>query len=595
MITSKDFDKLIYKEPKLKDDRPKMSKIIGADSEAYTDGSPMMICTSLGHCFKPEKIIDELFITHHDDYKNSNIMLFNMKYDSGSILYHLPVEILKELWRIDETEYNGVKYSYIPHKRLRIQTDSTYINFWDIHQFYKTSLQKASMKYLNKSKLDISTKKFSRKYVARFWNAIKKYCIQDAVLTKELGEYCVDKFEEFGIIATSLYSCASVSFKYFCDHSNIVTSYRFWKHCRPLLEYASDAYEGGKFEITARGSFEGYEYDLTSAYPYEIKNLVDISYADIEYSKTYRNDAIYGFIRVHISNPHGQHLPCGIMKNNVRIYPNGSYYLTITKEEYEYITTLADVDIEHLDGYYLFVKNKKYPYSSCIDELFKVKSLYKGKDPMLYNNSKIVMNSFYGKTCQVIKDKEDGTYTAGAGWNPIYAAIITANNRIRVSTIQNLLKEKCLAVHTDSVISTVPIDKKFITGKIGGFEFVDKGGGILIACGMYQLNNLCAYKGFEPKKKKDNTYETWIDILNKYPNRKKIPYWQLNVESWIDAMAKNHTKDKINVFKKSKKDIDLNCDTKRIWPYATKAKNLLEKLEYSIPKVEIENKNPFNY
>lgn len=592
MITSRLFPLCTYKQPKLWDDREPVSKLIGIDSEAYgvdadghSRGEPFMFCTSLGDVFQPDDIPDMFFTPR---YHYANFMVYNLKYDSGAFLYHLPVAHLRELRMEGRTFYLGRRYRYIPHKLLKIQEDKVTVCFWDISQFYKMSLDNAAKRYLNRSKLDIPTKKFTPLYVRRFRKYIARYCILDAKLTADLGRYLVDKLIEFGITPTTLYSCASVSFTYFCTNANVITSWKLWNEDRTALALACDAYEGGKFEVTKRGSFQAaYEYDLTSAYPYEIANLVDISQARVEHSKKYHKDAVYGFVRVHISNLDGKHLPCGIMKNNVRIYPAGEYYLTITKEEYEYLLSL-NIDVKILAGVWFHVCRKRYPYRKTIMGLFDIKSKVKGKDKMLYYVSKVVMNGFYGKCVQCI-EQPNGKIAIGSGWNPVYGSVITANTRIKVTKMQNALQDACLAVHTDSIMSTRKLGPRHIRGGLGNFEEVPEacGSGVIIACGMYQIGESNAFKGFKPK-----SGETWIDILKKYSKRKSVPYKQLHVESWLEAMAKGHEPTAINVFENSIKMVDLNCDNKRIWPRKVTGQDLLDSMESSQPKIHIEVSPP---
>lgn len=605
MITSLNFERIVYPNPEkqLKAKKLPLSKIIGLDSEAYTDGSPFMFGTSNGDIFAPEDVPHCFFSL---DYVQANFALYNMKYDSGALLYHLPYDKLKQLWETGATDYTyeinnpetltfSFRYKYIPHKMLRISMGKAQVTFWDIAQYFKQSLNSAAKKYLNKEKLDIATKRFTKKYVARFWNSIAKYCIQDATLTKELADYFINKLIEFDLNPTSLYSSASISYSYFTKKAKIVTSYKFYQDYPDLLKFACDAYEGGKFEVTQRGHFPHiYEYDITSAYPYEISNLVDISNAEIIRAKEYQNDATYGFLRVFIDNPRGVHLPCGIMVKNVRIYPCGKYYLTITKAEYDYIKTLDHVKIDILDAIWLFVKQKSYPYRDPILYLYDIKDRYKKTDKMLYSVIKINMNGWYGKLVQAIEDHK-GNIHVGAAWNPMYGAIITANTRIQVTKLQNQLKDRCLAVHTDSVMLTTKLPDNVPVNGLGRFEYVEEGKGIIIACGMYQINKTCACKGFKPKRKSDGFFETWEDILNKYPKRKKIPHSMVKPESWVEVMAKNHPKNTINVFSRFPKVIDLNGDVKRTWEKSFKAEHFLSHSEIGAPKMMLHFDPPKNW
>lgn len=579
MVNSTYWDKIRYKKYK-KFKAESIKELTGIDSESYENGEPFLICLSNGESLKPEQFISYMAEKSHAGHYGA----WNLKYDSGSFIYHLPKEQKIELWEKNFTNYNGCKIEYIPHKCLKLQWQKSHSVFiWDIMQYYKSSLDKAAKTYLNEGKLDIETKKFTKKYVEEHFETIKKYCIQDALLTQKLGLFLIKKLEEFGIRTTALYSSASLSFVYYADTSKkIVTVHRYFKNYPEVLKIALDSYEGGKFEITARGVFEGFEYDIVSAYPYEIMNLIDISLARVIKSKEYIPEAQYGFVRVRIKSSGESHLPCGIMMKNVRIYPAGEYYLTITKNEYSYIKDLPGIEVDILEGYWLVVRVEKCPYKKTTLKLFELKDHYKKqKDVMLTNVSKLMLNSFYGKMAQMIEDyKED--INAGIGWNPVYASVITANCRIKVCKIQNELKEKCLAVHTDSVITTCKLDEKYLGVEIGSYKLEMQGKGLLVACGQYELYDKSAFKGFAPMQD-----DTWEKILERNKEKSIIEYPITKVESWIEAVAKGHF-DKINLFTSEIKKININIDQKRTWLKNIKCKQLLNNLEQSLPKIVCE-------
>jgi len=592
MITSEHFDRVKYLFPKLHSKGEEITSLLGLDSEALTTGKPFLFCMSDGQKLIPPEEGEEIGLSCLRwllTYIKADIAVYNLKYDSGAVLYGLPSDNLLELWEKTFTtvkmDKRRIRLEYIPHKALFIlEGKKIRIRLWDISQFFASSLDSAANRYLGRRKLDIDTKAFTPTIVKRRLNEITKYCLQDAVLCADLGIFLVAKLKEFGIRTTSLYSSASLSFRYFADNApKIVTSWRLWKNYRESLRYAVDSYEGGKFEITARGSFHGYEYDLSSAYPCEIAALVDISLAEVVKDRKYRSDAYYGFIRVKVHN-HGRHIPCGLMRNNVRIYPNGDFYLTITKGELDYLREIG-VDVDILSGYWIIVGSRHYPYRDTVGQLFKLKSAYKGKDAMLYEVSKRMLNSFYGKTVQMI-DNYKGEVVAGIGWNPLYGSIITANTRIKMARLQNLLGERCLAVHTDSVITLDPLPPETVTGRLGELDFVEQGEGILLACGQYEIGEKAAYKGFRPLDG-----DNWRQILEANPHSAIIDYPVVRVESWIEALSKGHI-NTTNVFCEETKKINLNADTKRTWKRRIVARDLLTRLEQSLPAVRVETEPP---
>jgi len=538
----------------------------------------------------------------------------------------LPHEALDVLRRLGEVRYSGLTYYYIPHKHLRIESGpQQWVKFWDVAQYYHSSLDAAAERYMGENKIDIETKTFTPEYVNKNWDRIAEYCVKDAVLTKKLTDRIIEKLTDFEISTPSLYSCASITAQYFSRNTEIPDVFQLWNGYPDMMAMACDAYAGGKFEITARGPFDhAYEYDLASAYPYEMSNLKDVSTAKVVRDTSYfHSDADYGFCRVRIEsesdieNP--DHLPCGLVDGSQRFYPSGVFYTTITKNEVEYISQLPNTKIDVLAGTYLYCETNRYPFRHIIKKLYEFKDIYKRGDQTLYLLVKILMNSYYGKGCQVIPElnlktheeyslqendyldvyywlnsgKGQGkNFKPGQHFNPIYAAVITANTRIKVTAMQNLLKRSCLAVHTDSIITTEPIPDTLLSPGLGGWAFEVDGPGLIVACGQYQIGSISKFKGVVPRKA-----DNWTRLLKNHitpgkPAPSKIPYPQTLVESWIEATGKNH-RDQINVFRPDKKIIDLNVDTKRNWDEPTNAEILLKTLQYSKPNTIFEEAEPF--
>jgi hypothetical protein len=554
--------------------------LLGLDTEAYTTGQPFMVCMSDGTEFAPEEMPGALL----DRYPGEDISVYNLKYDSGALLYHMPTECKIELWIKNVTHWGPVKVEYIPHKCLTFTRKKDRIRIWDVSQYFSMSLDKAAHKYLGTGKADMETKRFTVAFVKKHRERIKTYCVQDAKLCADLGTFLVGKLSEFGIRSTALYSSASLSFRYFADRSRVVTAWRYWKHYPGLMKAAIDSYEGGKFEVTGRGSFEGYEYDLVSAYPCEIARLADITFAEVVNTREYVPEALYAFLRCRIVNPGGVHIPCGIMLRNVRVYPVGEFYITVTKAEYDYMRECG-LHVDILEGFWLKVPSVKHPYAATVAELFKLKSAYKGKDAMLYEVSKRMLNSYYGKMVQCIENWKSQV-VAGPGFNPMYASIITANTRIKMCRIQNALGPKCLAVHTDSVITTEPLAPEVVTDELGAFGFVEQGPGLIVACGQYALGSKEAYKGFAPRGN-----DCWRTLLERHATEDHFSYPVLRVESWVEATAKGHF-DKVNYFEDCTKLIDLNGDTKRTWLRTVKGRDLLGPVEQSEHRAHVENNPP---
>jgi hypothetical protein len=268
---------------------------IGMDTESLNTGEVFMFTFSDGIAIPKEDLFPTLFSRR---YRGKKFVCFNLKYDEGSILQLLDNDALKKLRETGKTEWNGYIFRLIPRKELSISYGHKSVCFYDIAQFFAMSLDNAAKKYLGKSKEEIETKTFTPEYVKDNWQKIAHYSIIDSKLTQELAEYLINiLIDEFAIYPQKLYSTGYITGVHFSRVCDIIDVRRYYKYYPELLEFAYNSYAGGKFEVYKRGYGYFYQYDLNSAYPYQIQNLKDIRNARISHSKEYESGADYGFIK----------------------------------------------------------------------------------------------------------------------------------------------------------------------------------------------------------------------------------------------------------------------------------------------------------
>lgn len=527
----------------------KSLEVIGLDTEAYTSGVCFILCTSLSDTFLPQDV-PACFFTRK--YRGKNLVVYNLKYDSGALLQCLTPVQLKELQEKDEVKHDKYTFKTIANKCLSIRKGKNTIHIYDILNFYNISLEKACQKFLGKGKLNIATKRFTRAYVKDNWNDIQRYCIEDAILVKELTDVLIKMFESFGVHPQKLYSVAYISYQYFTSKCAHIHVKRFWKNYRPLLDFAMRSYNGGKFEVTTKGTGYFYEYDIVSAYPFEIANLVDIRDARILSGKAYRKDAVYGFLECKIKIPFEVFSPVALKRGIVNIYPIGEYKKVITKVEYDYLIKYG-CDITILNAYWIVKQSITYPYKYEVEQLMKLKNEFKRTDQaMKYHTVKIFLNSFYGKFIQLIE--KDDHYKAGNSWNPIYGSIITSNCRVRVSALQQNNKS-VVAVHTDSIISTEPL-KYPETGLLGNLIYETSGQGVILGSGIYQIGEKSKIRGFDTRS----------NLLRMLPHKgSTMDISKVRPYTWREIAHRNMDFDRINRFENMERHLRVNFDSKRIW------------------------------
>jgi hypothetical protein len=532
-----------------KSDTQKSLDVIGIDTEALSTGRCFMICTSERDIIDPAHFPQALF---NRQYIGRKFVAYNLKYENGAFVQALPKYKLKELQLHGKTEYNGFRYRVIGDKCLIITRGKNSITFYDIAKFYEMKLDNAAYLYLHRRKIEIGSKTFTPENVKHNFSKIAKYCIRDAELARDLTTNIVASFEKLDIYPKKLYSPAYISWEYVKQRCKWINVKRWWYGRRELLDYAMQSYNGGKFEVTQKGSGYYYEYDIVSAYPYEISNLVDISDARLEQSKNYIQDATYGFLKCRIIIPYNVHSPVALKKKNLNYYPVGEYEKVITKGEYDYLIKYG-ADIEIIKGLWLYVDKVEYPYRAAILELMKLKDKYKHeKNLSMYNLTKRILNSIYGKLVQLIWTGK--YYRAGSSWNPIFGSIITSNVRIRVSELQQRY-DSIKAVHTDSVISTTPLPYA-TKGSLGDMVLEDEGNGIILGSGIYQICIKTKLRGF-------NSPKTLKQLMPSHGT--VIPISSVRPYSWKEVIHLGLDKDKINRFMSRTRNANLNFDTKRIW------------------------------
>jgi hypothetical protein len=524
-------------------------ELIGLDTEAYDNGQCFMLATSDNDIFHYEDFPRCLFTRK---YIGKKFAVWNLKYDEGALLQFLSEGLLHELWKTGIVENDGWKIRSIPSKMLSFSWKKHAITIYDMYQFYAMSLDSASQKYLGDRKLEMETKSFTRSYVKNNWELLAKYCIKDAVLVEKLSKRMIGVFKKFGITPQKLYSTAYVSYQYFKSHCHYPTVKRFWDENKSLLGAAMQAYRGGKFEVTRKGVDNYYEYDIISAYPKEIAGLVDTTYARIVYSKKFRREAIYGFCKIETEIPVDTFSPIALKVGALSIYPIGKISTWVTKAEIEYLQRMG-VDYKIHEGIWIHIDNKKYPYKKEIERLVQLKQTYKGEETALeYHTVKILLNSLYGKMVQLIKCGE--YWKASACWHPIYAAVITANVRIRVTELQQKYNS-IVAVHTDSVISTKPLDIP-PSKTLGDFTPECEGTGVILGSGIYQIGTKSRFRGFISKL-------PLMELIDS-PN-KTVEIEDVHATTWREVAFHSWDTDRINRFEPCMKKMRVDFDRKRIW------------------------------
>ncbi|RLI52731.1 MAG: hypothetical protein DRP09_17310, partial [Candidatus Thorarchaeota archaeon] len=493
--------------------------IVGMDTETYK-GYCRLICDSNGKyllCSDIDSILQ--FITSRQ-YENKHIFFYNMHFDVEAILKYLPKDVLYELYERNKAEYELYTIVYIPRKMFRIQHGKHSIRCYDLEQFYNTSLDTAANTYLGVGKMVTPFDRDAINTDWRIWEDYREtlinYCMQDAILTQKLGVILQENIKRYMKFNPKDYiSKASLSKRYFrlyCDIPDVK------KIPREILRTAFYAYKGGRFELIRKGYFPYAElYDIKSAYPYEIANLIDITRGKWKAVKEYNPDAYYGFYIVNLSLKYRHIEPIAyVRRDNLLIYPGGEWKSIISKSEIELLED--DKEYKIIRGYEFYPEEIVYPFKNKIEELYSVKCS-QPKNSYLYSLSKIIMNALYGCFYEKVK-KEDGIHT-GKLFNPVYATIITANTRAKIYQFGAQYEDDVIAFATDSVL--IKEKHKIKEGKqLGDWEKQGDGECVAFQSGIYKMQNEVKSRGIQKKTEistPEGKFKDIFEYIQAYPNR----------------------------------------------------------------------------
>lgn len=563
-----DFSKVRLRRRALKDLKDNSPKpIMGLDTETL-HGYAKLICDSEGNSTYLKSIGDCLNFLTSNRFRTTTNFFYNIQYDFDAVMKYLSQEDLQVLVKDCKIEIYGYTIKYIPKKMFTITRNGNSYRFFDLAQFYEMSLEKAARLYTklfkNEDNLDRARIGMEPQYWLDHEHEILKYCIQDCKITSDLGEVLQKELiHTTGHAPKGYISQAGISKDYFRRRCHLPDIRKIPHHAK---YYAFQAYHGGRFEVTERGSVgEVTALDINSAYPYQIANLIDINEGDWKRVSVLNRDAHYGFYLASVKISYTHLPPLAMNAYGTVIFPCGEWTAYFTKDELEALDGIGEYTI--IGGTEFYPDKIVYPFKEAIEALYGKKKITP-KNSYEYALYKKIMNSLYGCFYEKIK-QPDGSLKAGLLFNPIYASIITANTRLQLWQEARKYGKRCVSMATDGLLirgDHTRDDNK----ELGewGFDGVDDA--IILRSGIYSMGEVmkqrCVIKAdvyYTPH----GDFKNLFDYINKYPDMKKYPVLNQRPLHMRECIVhhKAHTKEDINIFVKSELAFDLNTDVKRIF------------------------------
>lgn len=557
-----------------------MKRNRGLDTETYK-GYVKLICDDEGNYKEVDDIIQILQFLTRDRFRNNFNWFWNIKYDFESTIKYLDENLLIDLYKNKELTYERYTIKFIDRKFFSIEVNGNYFYFYDMYAFMEqgTSLNKAAIKYLNLKKLSdiVDSKKLN--VDLKYWKLnrenIIKYCIQDAYLTKKVADYFWNLiYKNMNYYPKRPFSKGKIAEEYFLSKCYIPTINDIPEMA---IKYAYNSYLGGRFELLQKGFFEKtYTYDIKSAYPKVLSELIDYNLGKWKIVKTNKinKDAYSGYYLCKIEclellfSPFTQK----IGSSKLSVYPNGKFYQYLTKNEILFFKeNFENLDIKIVSGVEFYPKEFLTPLKEEINKLYAWKE--REKDADIKYAIKIFMNAFYGKTIQ----KSGDEHHTGKVFNPIWATEITSQTRLRLFKLMLQSPEDVIGTSTDSVHSTKAL-KIPKSPKLGDFALDFSGSGVYVMSDVYYLWNDNSKKeksklrGFAlsiTKEMQENSETLNLkQILEKLGNKETEYKYKSERPYHLGECllhTKTRTKNDINIFGYVNKSIKINGDQKRIW------------------------------
>lgn len=524
---------------------------------------------------EPDKNIYHIlkFLTQRRFNKSLN-WFYNLNYDVRAILRWMDEEHIQDLYDNNKTVIGNYTIVFLPNKFITITYLKKKYKFFDIAQFFRGGLDKNAGFYLEeKKKSNIDVIKLGES--AQYWNdnltEIIKYCLHDSYLTGKLGAmFYANMWQVLSFNPPNPYSAGSISQEYFINYSEFIPDITGIPEV--VLAIHQNNYRGGRIEIMKRGYFEDvYSFDIKSAYPAEMRDLMDYSNGNWVKSTDF-DERYHGIYKVKFTwfNDHLGFIAFTI--DNKTIYPNTDECISwMNEKEICFLNDNSEYCVyEILEGYKFIPFTELYPYRKLIDKFYELKETTDDvNERMLY---KLFINSIYGKTAQAIYDKKTKMYKTGRLYNPLYSCRITANTRLKLLQYAMPIAKDIIGFSTDSILTT---NSGIKVGKnIGDFELEYVAGeGVVLMSGIRYMDKKQKVRGFansiikvdeEGEKIKEEL--VLKDILKENPDKRVIEIVIEKPVTIFQGLTFNkYNKDDINVFKAETRFLDINGDVRRMW------------------------------
>ena len=326
-----------------------------------------------------------------------------------------------------------------------------------------------------------------------------------------------------------------------------------------IQQFAKWSNFGARFEIYQRGHIgTAYLYDINSAYPFAMTKIPDLLDGKWINQKTINQNAEIGFFRIQADIPDFEMIPCfPFRKNNMIIFPSGKFETYCTLSELK----VCDPKFYKVLDAWQFIPNKetlgdiRYPFKKFIEKLYRKRMrLKKNNDPMQLP-IKIILNSMYGKTGQLYRNRIGNLY------NPVIFSFITGTARAMLYDFvkKNNLDNEIVSFATDSICTTRKINLK--SAKLGKFSLENEANDVFfLQNGFYRFDGKWKQRGLGKLGTKE------IEHLDTFEKDGKLFYrFKVTRSNRLRSSILSNKLSEIGKITEKTREVNLNADKKRFW------------------------------
>lgn len=473
-------------------------------------------------------------------------VIYGGSYDANMWLRDVPKDRIKEMSESDGkfyTYWNGYELRYMPRKYFAIRKygEKNSVVIWDVIGFFQSTFVSAIKQWLpahESTELIISGKAQRSSFTASDIDYVKEYCRAELVCLVEIMNKLRDAVEDLGLSLRRWDGAGAVAVAFLQKYN--VKEY-FDTLPDPVQEAAQHAYFGGRIEIGKYGRHDGmiYHYDINSAYPSIQAQLPALAGgrwvrrgAGFDCRTT---DNLMVISRVKwswIDNTAFCPFPYRSSMQQKVLFPAlGENW--IWKPE---LAAAMDVNeeqhrnwiIDVFDSWEFIPSDDTKPFHWVAENYEERKRIVaESKKTGIPNGMekviKLGLNSLYGKTAQKA-GYDESTGRKPPYHNIAYAGYITSATRAKLWRAAMQANDKIIALATDGIYSTVPLDLDCPPDKVLGlWEAQEHDEMVLVQAGFYWIRDgekLKAFsRGFDKMTSEQEKRETLDIVLNAWKQR----------------------------------------------------------------------------